>query len=458
MRSIWAVARNTLAQAVRMKIAAVVVLLLLILLPLMSMVMDGDGTLLGKLRTFTSYGLGLIGMLLCILTIAVSTFTLSNDIKRKHIFLVITKPIRRWELVVGKLLAIVFLNIVLLGVFSGIVYGCTLLIPRISDASEMEKMRADAEFFTARVGVESFLDKEQLKEKAQKHYKELKDSGQIPEEMSYQRAIRELLGQEVMKAQKVDPGEVKEWDFENVRVKNPDDPNALIFVRCQFRVTVPPPDETVFGMWRIGDLRQLKIGGKVVTPIYNVERRAAVRTAQEFVIPADAIAEDGYLGLAFYNNPALNKTTIIPEDLKVLYRTGSFTENFFRAVLMVLVRLVFLAVLGISLTTWLSFPVAILVCVLVFFVGLTNGFILDAIDSLGATAGIIYSLTVKPLLWLLPQFDGDYNPNSYIVDGRTIRWGFLLMNAVTALLAKGLLVLIAGCLIFSRREVAKAVT
>ncbi|MHC5156184.1 MAG: ABC transporter permease [Planctomycetota bacterium] len=458
MRSIWAVARNTLAQAVRMKIAAVVVLLLLILLPLMSMVMDGDGTLLGKLRTFTSYGLGLIGMLLCILTIAVSTFTLSNDIKRKHIFLVITKPIRRWELVVGKLLAIVFLNIVLLGVFSGIVYGCTLLIPRISDASEMEKMRADAEFFTARVGVESFLDKEQLKEKAQKHYKELKDSGQIPEEMSYQRAIRELLGQEVMKAQKVDPGEVKEWDFENVRVKNPDDPNALIFVRCQFRVTVPPPDETVFGMWRIGDLRQLKIGGKVVTPIYNVERRAAVRTAQEFVIPADAIAEDGYLGLAFYNNPALNQTTIIPEDLKVLYRTGSFTENFFRAVLMVLVRLVFLAVLGISLTTWLSFPVAILVCVLVFFVGLTNGFILDAIDSLGATAGIIYSLTVKPLLWLLPQFDGDYNPNSYIVDGRTIRWGFLLMNAVTALLAKGLLVLIAGCLIFSRREVAKAVT
>ncbi|MHC4834649.1 MAG: ABC transporter permease [Planctomycetota bacterium] len=458
MRSIWAVARNTLAQAVRMKIAAVVVLLLLILLPLMSMVMDGDGTLLGKLRTFTSYGLGLISMLLCILTIAVSTFTLSNDIKRKHIFLVITKPIRRWELVVGKLLAIVFLNIVLLGVFSGIVYGCTLLIPRISDASEMEKMRADAEFFTARVGVESFLDKEQLKEKAQKHYKELKDSGQIPEEMSYQRAIRELLGQEVMKAQKVDPGEVKEWDFENVRVKNPDDPNALIFVRCQFRVTVPPPDETVFGMWRIGDLRQLKIGGKVVTPIYNVERRAAVRTAQEFVIPADAIAEDGYLGLAFYNNPALNKTTIIPEDLKVLYRTGSFTENFFRAVLMVLVRLVFLAVLGISLTTWLSFPVAILVCVLVFFVGLTNGFILDAIDSLGATAGIVYSLTVKPLLWLLPQFDGDYNPNSYIVDGRTIRWGFLLMNAVTALLAKGLLVLIAGCLIFSRREVAKAVT
>ena len=56
MRSVWAVARNTLAQAVRMRIAVVVFLLLIILLPLMSMVMDGDGTLKGKLQTFTSYG------------------------------------------------------------------------------------------------------------------------------------------------------------------------------------------------------------------------------------------------------------------------------------------------------------------------------------------------------------------------------------------------------------------
>ncbi|MHC5137512.1 MAG: hypothetical protein ACYSN7_03060, partial [Planctomycetota bacterium] len=147
MHSIWAVARNTLAQALRMKIAAVVVLLLLILLPLMSMVMDGDGTLLCKLQTFTSYGLGLISLLLCILTIAISTFTLSNDIKRKHIFLVITKPICRWQLVLGKLVAVVLLNIILLSIFSGVLFVCTLLIPRMAGATEIDKIRAKAEFF-----------------------------------------------------------------------------------------------------------------------------------------------------------------------------------------------------------------------------------------------------------------------------------------------------------------------
>ena len=458
MDSIWAVARNTLAQALRMKIAAVVVLLLLILLPLMSMVMDGDGTLLGKLQTFTSYGLGLISLLLCILTIAISTFTLSNDIKRKHIFLVITKPIRRGQLILGKLIAIILLNIILLSLFSGLLFVCTLLIPRMAGATEIEKIRAEAEFFTSRVGIEAVMDKDLLKSRVQSRYEELEKSGQIPEGMSYGQIIGELYGQEIMKAKKVDPGEVKEWDFENVQVDNPDDPNTILFIRCQYKATSLAPDEKVFGMWRIGDLRQLRGGAKLQTPIYNVERDGAIRVAQEFAIPADAIADDGYLGIAFFNNPSLNQTSIIPEDLEVLYQTGAFTENFFRAVLMILVRLIFLAILGISLTTWLSFPVAILVCVTVFFIGLTNGFIIDAIDSLGATLGAIYSLSIKPLLWLLPQFDGDYNPNGYIVDGRTIRWTFLATTTIVTLFVKGLLMLFAGMLIFSRREVAKAVT
>jgi len=98
------------------------------------------------------------------------------------------------------------------------------------------------------------------------------------------------------------------------------------------------------------------------------------------------------------------------------------------------------------------------VCVFVFCVGLTNGFIMEAIDSLNATAGMVYSFLVKPLLWLLPQFDGDYNPNGYIVDGRTLRWAFLATTAAITILVKGLLILLGGMLIFSRREVAKAVT
>ena len=104
MRRIWAVAVNTIAQAVRMKIAAVFIVLLLILLPMMSLIVTGDGTLKGKLQTFVSYGLSLTSLLLCLLTIIISIYSLSSDIKQCQIWTVLTKPIRRFELLCGKLL------------------------------------------------------------------------------------------------------------------------------------------------------------------------------------------------------------------------------------------------------------------------------------------------------------------------------------------------------------------
>ena len=92
MRSIWAVATNTIKQAVRMKIAAVFIVLLLVLLPVMGISMTGDGTLKGRLQTFVSYGLSLTNLLLCLLTIIVSIYTLTNDIQQRQIYTVITKP------------------------------------------------------------------------------------------------------------------------------------------------------------------------------------------------------------------------------------------------------------------------------------------------------------------------------------------------------------------------------
>ena len=82
MRSIWAVATNSIKQALRMKIAAVFVVLLIVLLPVMGVSMTGDGTLKGRLQTFVSYGLSLTSFLLCLLTIVVSIYSLTSDIKQ----------------------------------------------------------------------------------------------------------------------------------------------------------------------------------------------------------------------------------------------------------------------------------------------------------------------------------------------------------------------------------------
>ena len=453
---IAAVGKVTFSHAIRMKIAIVVLLLLIVLLPLMSMIIDGNGTLMGKLQTFASYGLGLIGFLLSILTIAISCFSFSNDLKRKHLYLTVTKPIRRFELLLGKLLGLILLNLILLTLFGSILYAGVMAIPKMSHAPRDQVAKAEHEFFTARIGLTPQLDMGSLREKAVQRFQDLQKSKQLPEGMSLSRVMAELQSEEVMKAKSVAPGIEKVWEFENVHIKNAEDPNTVIFIRYKYQTSVEPADGQVFGQWRVGDLRQHG-PNEARTQIYGMDGQESTRTMHEFAVPADAVAADGYLAVRFFNNPSLNQTVIIPEDVEVLYRTGGFGANYIRTIVLVFVQLTFLSILGLSLTTFLSFPIAILISVSVFFVGLINFFIMDAIGMVSQTLLVVYSFMIKPLLWFLPHFDQMYQPSWYIVDGKTLEWTFLLSTIGVTLCIKGLLLLVAGMYIFSRREVAKAV-
>jgi len=97
MRSIWAVAINTIKQALRIKVAVVFTILLFVLLPVLGITTTGDETLKGRLQTFVSYALSLMSFLLCLLTIVVSIYSVTSDIDQRQIYTVITKPIRRFQ-------------------------------------------------------------------------------------------------------------------------------------------------------------------------------------------------------------------------------------------------------------------------------------------------------------------------------------------------------------------------
>ena len=104
MRRMWAVATNTIRQALRMKVAAIFIVLLLVLLPVMGFTATGDGTLKGRLQTFVSYGLSLTSLLLSLLTIIISIYAITSDLEHRQIYTVVTKPIRRYQIILGKVL------------------------------------------------------------------------------------------------------------------------------------------------------------------------------------------------------------------------------------------------------------------------------------------------------------------------------------------------------------------
>jgi hypothetical protein len=447
MRSIWAVATNTIKQALRMKIAAVFIVLLIVLLPVMGVSMTGDGTLKGRLQTFVSYGLSLTNLLLCLLTVIVSIYTLTNDIKQRQIYTVITKPIRRYQLLLGKLLGVVLLSAALLALFSAIIYTITIYTPKFVDAEEADIIQVENEFFTARASlVPPLVD---VTEEVLDTYEKLEKGGQLPPDVPRSKIMAELTKRKQLEKRAAVVGQQLVWEFNNVKILDPDE---TLFIRYKYDVSINPPDSRVYSRWDVGDSRQYP------AEFASFFRTDPIRTFRELHFPASLIADDGYLAIRFLNLPLLNDTTVIfPLDgLEVLYKADTFTANFIRVVLLILFRLIFLASLSLLASTFLSFPVAILLSLCIYFTATFSGFCLESFDYLGENLSWVYFYTVRPIVLLLPQFD-KFNPAKFIVPARLLSWPLLAKAAGLMVCIKAFLLLLLAVLIFKFREIAKII-
>ena len=450
MRRIWAVATNTIRQAIRMRVALVFVILLLVLLPVLGVTTTGDETLKGRLQTFVSYGLSLASFLLCLLTIIISIYAVTSDIDQRQIYTVITKPIRRYQYLLGKLLGVIVLDMVLLVLFSAVIYAVAAYMPRFLDVPENEMIDAKNQFLTARAALT--VPVVDVTQQVKDRYEELKRLDRLPPDYTQEQIIAELTKQAQLAQRAAGVGESLVWEFDNVKPLS-----ESMFVRFKYDVYPNPPDSQVYGRWLAGDAQVIKYGQQAKTPIFDEVFKHAVRTFNEIEFPAEVVPESGRLAIAFQNVPANDTTVIFPPDgLEVLYKADSFTANFIRAGLMILCRLVFLACLGILASSFLSFPVAILFCLVLFFTASFSGFVIESFDYLSASVGVVYSYTLKWAIRLLPQFD-KYNPTSFIVPARLLTWTVLAQCAFFMVCIKAFLLLALGLLIFAYREMAKII-
>ena len=216
MRKIWAVTRNTLAQAVRIRAAFVIMAVYLVLVPCLPMVVEGDGTLSGLLSVVITYSLIAAGVLLGILTLALSTTTLWTEIRDKQIFIIESKPIRRWQLLVGKLLGIVLINAVLL-VFIGVVtWGAVHFIVRQERWHPRDRDVAWQRVLTGRrvLNPVSLVSEEDI----EGIYEQRKLARALPEGLT-ESAIKQQIREQQLGASKiVSIGEYRYRSFEGIHV------------------------------------------------------------------------------------------------------------------------------------------------------------------------------------------------------------------------------------------------
>jgi hypothetical protein len=436
-----------------MKIAAAFILLLIILIPVMGLGITGDGTIKGKLQSFVTYSLALVSLLLSLLTVIAAAYSLADDIKDHRIYMVLTKPIRRYELLVGKILGIILLDLTLLVPLTTIIYGITKYIPIYNNATAQQMQTLDNEFFTARASIKP--PEPDVRAEVLQTYESLKQEKQLPEGESYRNIIKYLTQLKKYEKRAVAPGSEMHWQFDNIRIT---DPNQNLFVRYKYDVSVNPPDLNIYSRWMAGDLRQLPVIPQGRGSIYVFDRKDLIRTFHELEVPANAVTSDGHLELAFLNPPINNTVVIFPPDegLELLYKSESYTLNFTKAVIMIFLRLVFLACIGIFAASFLSFPVALLLCMAVLSIASISGFILESFNYLSGEVGTVYNFTIGLVIQMIPRFD-VYNPSSYLVPARLISWPLLGKLVVMFACLQSFIVFLFSLLIFRFREIAKVI-
>ncbi len=279
-------------------------------------------------------------------------------------------------------------------------------------------------------------------------YKKLEKGGQLPPDVPRSKIIDELTKRKQLEKRAAVVGQQLVWEFHNVKVL---DPNETLFIRYKYDVSINPPDEQIYSRWDVGDIRQFP------EEVDYIPRKDPIRTFRELEFQARWIAEDGYLAIRFLNVP-LNDTAVMfpPDGLEILYKADTFTANFIRVVLLILFRLIFLASLSLLASTFLSFPVAILLSLCILVTAIFSAFCLESFDYLGGNLSWVYYYTVRPIILLLPQFD-KFSPAKYLVPARLLSWPLLAKVAGLMICIKSLLLLLLALLIFRVSEIAKII-
>jgi len=466
MRRVWAVARVTIRESLRQKSAIVPVVLLIVLLPALGFTVRGDATLPGRAQMFLDYSLRVSRLLLALMTVFAACGTLAWELKYKQAYITLVKPLPRWQFLLGKWVGIGLLNLVLLIGVGGLIEGFAWHFRRSPAETALEQQQKkilEKEVLIAREVLRPMPPIEQIRKAADHRVQQLIDTGQMPEGTSARAFRNEVFRRMMTQWRTVGPLQYRSFQFKGLETAR----RQAGYIQIRYRIApgTSVPSGMMSYIWQIGDVRRAKA---CKVPRLN----EPVRTTHTLRVPADAITDDGELTVTFINiHPDGERMTfpasaifIGENGLEVLYPADDFEPNLARALAMIWLQLLFLAALGLFGASFLTFPTACLMCLLVFFAGSGVGYLLEAIDWVGkdesaVVSGWVAAVTgpvVKAFLHLIPDFSA-YTPSDEIVDGRLVSWQALGSALAHIGVLRTGVVLVLGCYVLTRREVAQVV-
>lgn len=480
---VFAVARNVLAEAVRMKVSLVFIVLLILGLAAVPMLLNEGTPLRYRMQAFLQYGTAGAFWMLAILTLLLSAATLAFEQRDKIIWQTMTKPVSVWKYLLGKWLGVITLNAALLlvcgaGIFlfaeylrqqpadgereayvaRGVEMGGAVLSEdrrilhnqvlqaRVARDIEVPMARNSEEFSRL---VDQFIDQREALAEFQEMAQEPQTRTQVREDL-YKNYIARL--------RSIDPGQAKTYYFEGL--EKPAQQDAPLLLRYRVESGANMPDETYRVIFDFGG--------------FPYERE--IRLAQTLIIddiPPSAINDEGQLEMTIVNGSMVQSAdgqrgimgnprtiTFPPGGLELSYSVGGYRMNFLRVVAVLWIKLAFLSLLAIAASTALSFPVACLVAFGAFFAAESAMFLEESLEvynpfygeGIGPAILAVVEFISAGVIWVFRVYS-ELNPTEKLVQGEYVSWGSL---------AQGMIVLGVWCVllfgvgwfVFRSRELA----
>lgn len=473
---ILAVAHTVLKEASRRRISLSFIVILLVMLPLLPVWLDPDTPLRYQLQTFISRSLSLTFVVAACMTVFLSCATVAFEIRDRQIWQLMTKPLNRFNYLLGKWLGVVSVNLILLtvagvSIFTFIQYLRTQPVAPGVDG-QLDAVQVDHAVLTARQGmfpVYDMLQPEQIRERVLQRIEDDPELRAANPGFAEQRELAdEIVQNHLTRQRSIPPGRQRSYTFTGLEQAR--EFGVPLTLRYRFYILESDQHATFEAGFEFNHDPQTRRIRTYVPSMPHI-----------LLIGPDIVREDGTLTVTIANMfegpPGYRAGPGDPgsinfdlEDFELLYKVANFEGNFLRAVLLLWVKLAFLAMLGICCATFLSFSVACLLTFTIFIAGTMAPYLAGALEEyympefdridwtdIGLVLRSVFQTVIRfiasGLVFALEAF-GAYQPTQQLVEGRFIGWRSLAGAIATLGLFWSGLALFFGYLVLRSRQLA----
>jgi len=474
---IWAVARKMILEAFHRKVVIVLLVFFVVLMPSLPFVLKTEGSLKSQVQIVLLYSLALGMVLLSLLAIFCATASICSEVERRHVHITDTKPLFRWQFLVGKWLGIVVMCTAVLYGMAGGTYVLIRLLVMDPDYDSMtaqevneardERQQVLNEVLIARRSVTTPLP--DVSAEVEAEIERLREIGKMsPYVHSFRKTTTEQM---LSRKMSVPPGASHRWDFKGL------EPQASGWVHVRFK-GYWQGGRGIHGFWWPVRVEMAKAEGSAGEAQETMRRLMQIgappggwtnNVSHELKLPARFINADGTLTLLYENaepGMPINHSVVfdIESPVEVLQKEQGFLPNYYRSLLIILFHVGLLAALGLMAGALFSFPVATLLVACLFIGGLISPWFAQFVEpniyarltTWGEQLDRIWRAAASFLLALMPNFS-SFSPLGDLVGGRSVPWGRVASAGSVLLLIKGGAAMLIGMYFYARRELARVI-